>query len=114
MTTARAGLVTKALDLMLSAGTPQPKRKKVARCEPAGVALHVFNSGFRDLSEVKSPADFIQSRMHQIVEVPILRLVHEPVKAPKQGKREARRRKRQMAKIARRKAVDTIITQLAA
>lgn len=104
MTTAQAGMVTKLLGLMLSAGTPQAKRKMVARCEPAGVALHIFNGGFRDRSEVEDEADFIMSRMHRIEQVPILRLVHEPIVVPKQGKREARRRKRQMRAAAEKRA----------
>lgn len=105
MTAAQSGMMTKVLGLLLSAGTPQPKRKMVARCERAGTALHIFNGGFLDRSQVKDEADFFMSRMHRIEQVPILRLVQEPIVVPKQGKREARRRKRQMAKISARNIV---------
>jgi hypothetical protein len=100
MTSAQSGMMTKLLGLMLSAGTPQPKRTMVTRCERAGVAIHIFNGGFLDRTQVKDEADFIESRMHHIVRVPILRAVPEEIIVPKQGKREARRRKRQWAKQA--------------
>lgn len=105
MTSAQSGMMTKLLGLMLSAGTPQPSRKMVARCERAGVAIHIFNGGFLDRTQVKNEADFIESRMHHIVRVPILRAVPEAIVLPKQGKREARRRKRQMARITARNVV---------
>lgn len=103
MTAAQSGMMTKLLGLLLSVGTPQPKRKMVGRCERAGLVLHVFNGGFRDRHECRDDEDaFIKARVHHFVQVPVLRVVHPPVVVPKQGKREARRRKRQMARIAAR------------
>lgn len=91
-------MMTTLIGVMLS--PRPPKLKPVKTYEKAGVVLHVFNGGFLDRSEVKSEADFIKSRVHRIQQVPVLREVVEPVKKPKQGKREARRRKRQAKAIA--------------
>lgn len=102
MAATQAGMMTKAIGLLLGVGTPQPKRPMVKRCERAGVVLHIYNGGFLDRSEVKIEADFTKSRVHRIEQVPVLREVVEPVKKPKQGKREARRRKRQTKVIAAR------------
>lgn len=106
---AQADMMTKAIGTVLNMGRPLPK-KMPKQYEKAGVVLHIFNSGFRDRTEVKDEADFIKSRVHKVVQVTIKRAVPDPIVIPKTGKREARRRKRQMAKIA----AKNVILQLAA
>lgn len=106
---AQADMMTKAIGAVLNMGRPAPK-KAPKRYEQAGVVLHIYNSGFRDRTEVKDEADFIESRVHRVERVTVIREVPQPIVVPKTGKREARRRKRQMAKIA---AKQTIL-QLAA
>lgn len=98
----QADMMTKAIGAMIRMA---PKAKPTKTYERAGVVLHIFNGGFLDRSEVKDEADFIKSRVHRIVQVPVLREVAAPIVIPKQGKREARRRKRQAKAIAARQSM---------
>lgn len=101
MAATQADMMTKLIGAMLNMGRPVPK-KAPKSYERAGVVLHIYNGGFLDRSEVKDEADFVKSRVHKIVQVPILREAPQPITKPKQGKREARRRKRVAARIAAR------------
>lgn len=75
------------------------------------MAGHLVRRGepiYYDGSRIKTCKSFKDGAGHiygaKTVQVDIRRVVHPPVSVPKQGKREARRRKRQMRAIAAKQA----------